>query len=133
VCNTEPSYNISLANAPSVLFPREWWFWAVACGLSMGGLCSVKWTGVGTVGIIGTGSPLVFMRAFWCIQSSGPSLIVRLHHSGLRFIMLLFLHIFRKYDEKKLDDWKNKMVRAWNWLAGGTHSRHSLRWPWAAF
>jgi dolichyl-phosphate-mannose-protein mannosyltransferase len=54
VCNTEPSYNISLANAPSMLFPREWWFWAVACGLSMGGLCSVKWTGVGTVGIIGT-------------------------------------------------------------------------------
>lgn len=90
VCNTEPSYNISLANAPSMLFPREWWFWAVACGLSMGGLCSVKWTGVGTVGII-----------------------------GLRFIMLLFLHVFRKYDEKKLDDWKNKMVRAWNWLAGG--------------
>jgi hypothetical protein len=33
--------------------------------------------------------------------------------------MLLFLHVFRKYDEKKLDDWKNKMVRAWNWLAGG--------------
>jgi hypothetical protein len=41
--------------------------------------------------------------------------------------MLLFLHVFRKYDEKKLDDWKNKMVRAWNWLAGGTHSRHSFK------
>lgn len=90
VCNTEPPYHISMANPTNHLFPREWWLWAVICGLSMGGLCSVKWTGVGTVGII-----------------------------GLRFIMLMFLHIFRKYDKRKLDDWRNKVARAWNWFAGG--------------